>query len=68
MLRKTIIDTDNADDIALLVRAKYLQQSPEQAVGGISLHVDANKTEYTCFKREGISFTLSGEDLKLLYN
>ena len=39
-----------ADDIALLAQAESPWFNLEQAAGGISLHVNANKTEYTCFK------------------
>ena len=38
----------------------------EQAAGGISLHVNSNKTEYMCIKREGAISTLSDEPLKLV--
>ena len=35
------------------------------AAGCIGLHVNTNKTECMCFKREGAIFTLSGEHLRL---
>ena len=54
---QTITDVDNADDIALLVntpaQAESLLYSLERAAGGISLHVNANKTEYMCFNQRG---------------
>ena len=37
----------------------------EQAAEGISLYVNANKTEYMCFTREGAISTLNGGLLKL---
>ena len=37
----------------------------EQASGCISLYVNANKTEYVCFKQKGAVSTLSGKPLKL---
>ena len=44
---ETITDTDNKDDIVLLAntptKAKSLLHSLEQAVGGIGLHVNAEK-------------------------
>ena len=43
-------DAEFADNIALFantfIQAEYLLNSLEPAVGGISLHVNANKTEY----------------------
>ena len=50
---KTITDADYADDIAILAntpnQAKTLLHSLEIATTGISLHVNAHKTEYMCF-------------------
>ena len=46
-------------------QAKFLLHSLEQAERCIGFHVNANKAEYTCFKREGSIFTLSGSSLKL---
>ena len=47
---ETIMDADYADNIALLAntltKAESLLHNWEQAVGGISFHVNANKTEY----------------------
>ena len=44
------------DDIALLentpTQAESLLHSPEQAVGGIGFHVNADKTEYMCFNKK----------------
>ena len=39
--------------------AKYLLHSLEHAAGGISLYVNANKTEFMCFKQEGTISTLN---------
>ena len=48
---------DYADDIALLantpVQADSLRHSLEQAVGGIGVHVKADKTENMCFNQRG---------------
>ena len=66
---ETITDVDYADDLTLTntpAEAEFLLHSLEKAVGGISLHVNANKTEYVCFKREGTISTLSGWPLKLV--
>ena len=50
----TIVDTDYADDIALLAKAptqaETLVHSLEWAAADIGLHVNADKTEYLCFK------------------
>ena len=58
-----ITDADPADDIALLAntpaQAEALQKSLERAAAGIGLHVNANKTEYTCFNQRGDISTLN---------
>ena len=50
----TIMDADYADDIAFLVNTpaqdKTLLHSLERAAAGLSLHVNADKMEYMCFK------------------
>ena len=60
-------DTDYTDDLVLLgdtpTQTKSLLHSLEQAVGGIGLYVNANKTEFMCFKQEGAIFTLSDKPL-----
>ena len=52
---QTITDVDYADDIALLANshawAESLLQSLELATGSIDLHVNADKTEYSCFNK-----------------
>ena len=67
---QTITDADYADDIALLAntpaQAESLRQSLERAAAGIGLHVNADKTEYTCFSQRGYISTLNGSSLKLV--
>ena len=67
---ETITGTDYADDLALLAntptQAKSLLHSLEQAVGGIGLHVNAEKTAYMYFNQKGDISTLSGGSLKLV--
>ena len=67
---KTITDADYADDIALLAntpnQAETLQHSLERAAAGIGLHVNAHKTEFTCFNQKGDISTLDGNSLKLV--
>ena len=54
---KTITDADYADDISLLAnasaQAETLLYSLERAVASIDLHLNAHKTEYTCFNQTG---------------
>ena len=54
---ETIMDTDYADDVALLAntptQAEFLLHSLEQAAGGIGLHMNADKMEYMCSNHEG---------------
>ena len=61
---QTITNTDNADDIALLAntpaQAETQLHSLEWAAAGIGLHVNADKTEYTCFNQRGDISTLNG--------
>ena len=47
-------------------KAEFLLISLEQTAEGISLHINANKIDYICFKREGAIFNLSGRPLKLV--
>ena len=67
---ETIIVADYADDLALLAntpaQAKFLLYSLDQRAWRISFHVDANKTEYSCFKREGPISTLRGKLSKVV--
>ena len=67
---ETITNTDYADDLALLANtsatAESLLHSLKHAVGGIDHHVNANKTEYMCFKQGAISIP-RGERQKLVH-
>ena len=66
----TITDADYADDKAFLAntsaQAKTLLHSLERAAVGIDLNVNADKTEYMCFKQRGDISTLNGSSLKLV--
>ena len=66
--RKTITDTDYADEIAILAnmpnQAETQLHSLERAAAGIGLHVNAHKTEYMCFNEAGDISTLDGTSLK----
>ena len=46
--------------------AEFLLYSLEWAVGSIRLHVNADKTEYMCFKQSGDISTLNGGYMKLV--
>ena len=63
-------DADYTDDIALLAnapaQAKTLLHSLERAAAGISLHVNAHKTEYICFNQTGDISILNSSSLKLV--
>ena len=67
---KTITDADYADDLALLTntpnQAETLLHSLERAAAGIGLHVNAHKTEYTCYNQTGNITILDGASLKLV--
>ena len=67
---KTITDADYADDIALLDntpdQAETLLHSLEPAAAGISLYVNAHKTEYMCYNQTGDISTRDGTPLKLV--
>ena len=68
---ETMKDVDYADDIVLLANAPTQAESLhslEQAAGSIHLHVNANKTEYICFNREGAISTLNASSQKLVDN
>ena len=64
------MDTDYADDIALLAntptQAKSLLLSLEQTAEGIGLHMNAGNMEYICFNQKGDISTLNGSSLKLV--
>ena len=61
---------DNTDDIALQAnspaQAESLQLSSEGEVGGLGLHISADKTEYMCFNQRGDISTLNGGPLKIV--
>ena len=67
---QTITDADYTNNIALLVnsptQAETLLHSLEWTVGGIGLHVNADKTEYMFFNQRGDISTLKGRPLKLV--
>ena len=66
----TMTDSDYADDLVLLVstpvRAESLLHSLEPAARGIDLYMNANKTEYMCFKQKGTIFPLRVKLLELV--
>ena len=68
---KTITDTDDTDDRAILantpIQAETLLQSLERAAAGIGLYVNAHKTEYMCYNQTGVISTLNGSSLKLVH-
>ena len=55
----------DADDIAP-TQAETLLHSLEKVSPGISLHVNAHKTEYMCFNQTGEISTLNGSSMKLV--
>ena len=67
---KTITDANYADGIAILAnapaQAETLLHSLERGAAGICLHVNAHKTEYTCYNQTGDISTLNGSSLKLV--
>ena len=69
---KTITDADNADDIAILAntpnQTETLLHNLERAAAGIGLHVNAHKTEYTCYNQTGDISTLDGTSMKRVDN
>ena len=67
---QTITDADYGDDIALMAnapaQAEILLHSLERAAAGISLHVNAHKTEHMCFNQTGDIATRNRSSLKLV--
>ena len=67
---QTITDADYTDDSALLAntpaQAETQPHSLEQEAAGIGLHVNVEKSEYTCFNQTGDISTLNGSSLKLV--
>ena len=66
---ETMIYADYIDGLVLLTNTPTQAESrlnrQEQAARGIGLYVNANKTEYMCFKQKETVSTLSGKSLKL---
>ena len=66
---EAMTNTVYTDDLAILVnkppQAKSLLLCLKQAVGGIDLHVNTNKTEFMCFK-QGTITTLNSKPLKFV--
>ena len=56
---RTIMDADNANDIAFLantpIQAESLLHSLERVAGGIDLRVNVDKSVYTCFNQWAVS-------------
>ena len=48
------------------IQSEPLLHSRKQTAGSNDQYVNANKTEYMCFKQKGAISTLSGESLKLV--
>ena len=67
---KTVTDTNYTNDIVLLANSptqlENVLHSLEQAAAGISLHVEAHKTEYIWFNQTGDISTLNGSSLELV--
>ena len=63
-------DADYTDDLALLAnastKAESLLHSLEQAVGGIGVYINANKTEYMRFKQKRAISILRVKPLRLV--
>ena len=61
---------DYVDDLALLAdtsaQAESLLHGLKQAAGGISVYVNANKTDNMCFKQKGAILTRRGKPMKLV--
>ena len=66
---QAVTDAGYADFLALRANTpaqiESLLRNQEQAVERIGLHVNANKTEFICFKQSGVMSTLSDRSLKL---
>ena len=67
---KATTDANYADDIAILAntpkQAETQLHSLEWTAAGIGIHVNAHKTEYTCFNQTDNISTLDGTSLKLV--
>ena len=60
----------SAQDITLITntpaQAESMLHNLERAVGGLGLHINADKTEYICFNQRGDISTLKDSPLKLV--
>ena len=69
-LAETITDAGYACDIVPLAnthaQSESLRHSLKQATGSIGVHVNANKTDFMCFKRKVDISTFSGRPLELV--
>ena len=70
-MKKKVTETKTeANDVVLLAntptQAESLLHSLEQTVRSISLFMNADKTEFKCFKKDRAISTLSGKPLKLV--
>ena len=68
---RTEVDyTDFAKDLTLLAyisaHSEFLLHSLQQAAEGTGIYVNADKTEFMCFKQEGATSTLNGKPLNLV--
>ena len=54
-LAKAITDADYADDMAILANPHAQVETLIRAAAGITLHVNAHKTEYMCFNQQATS-------------
>ena len=64
---ESIIDPDYADGLLFLAntpsQAESLLDSQEQAMGGTSLYMNSDKTEFMCFNQDGVP-SLKGKPLR----
>ena len=58
-------DMDDAEDLVLLAQAESLLPSLEKAAEIIGIYKIADKTEFMCFKQDGVICTLNRKSLKL---
>ena len=65
----TVIDTDNADDLAVLANipdsAESLQHTLVQAALGISPYTNSGKTEFMSFNLDGVPSSWNGKPLEI---
>ena len=67
---ETMTNTDYSDGLTLLANiraeAEFLSHSTKQAARGIGLNVNADKTEFMCFKQGEVIFTFKSRPLKVI--